>query len=870
MAQRDLTLNIGANTRDLNQALGRMRSDVRKATGNVQAMMKQAGQQMTAALTLPLAAFGANSIKTFASFEQSMAKVKAVSGATAGEFEDLTAKAKQLGASTRFTASEVAGLMLEYSKLGFSSDEIQKVTGATLALAQATDSDLSQAAMVAGSTLRGFGLEADQTGRMVDVMAAAFSSSALDIDAFQASMKFVAPVANAAGVSLENSTAMLAALANAGIKGSQAGTALRRIFTEMADTGLPAAQAIKKLAAEGIELADAKDEVGRNAMSALLVLTKSIPAIEQLTTEYENSEGAAKAMAAIMDDTTEGAFKRMSSALEAVAISFGKSFAPVANAVANAVAGMAAAFSKLPGPIRNVLGVLGLLTAAAGPLLLLGPQLLAARMAFATFRAEIMATRAAMLLMSPAGPLVAVGFVAIAAAAYVLHNRMSKVKEQLSAVEKLERKTSRSHDQEAAKVAGLVKVYKEASEGSALRKSLLIELQAISPQYFGDLDTEKSKLNDVTLAFKKYNEEAKQAAIQKAFSDRMVSIAQSAAEHTISLQKLGLEVQDFKVGTKDIFGNFQEIPTEWLDASSSELMGFAAQMQAAGVDQWALQSAKALAALGLEEDELNKSMAALLENMAGQSSGLEDLGGNASSTATALEAAAAAQERINAAMKAGEKLGLDPDKLNVGGLLAKLGEGADDGSSSAFASMFTLSDEQIAEADASVQKTVDNAKQKLQDFQSQMQSFGMSIAGGIQSVFTQLADGTKSFGQVMGDMLKQLLVKLVAMVAAFAILTALTGGAGMPSLAGFLKGGFGIPDSFTPMADGGIVSGPSHILAGEYPGASNNPEVIAPLSKLKDMIGGGNLTARVSGRDLLFTENRDSRHARRQYTSTLV
>ena len=73
MAQRDLTLNIGASTKDLNAALGRMRRDVRAATGNVQAMMKQAGQQMTAALTLPLAAFGASSIKTFASFEQSMA-----------------------------------------------------------------------------------------------------------------------------------------------------------------------------------------------------------------------------------------------------------------------------------------------------------------------------------------------------------------------------------------------------------------------------------------------------------------------------------------------------------------------------------------------------------------------------------------------------------------------------------------------------------------------------------------------------------------------------------------------------------------------------------------------------------------------------
>ena len=228
----------------------------------------------------------------------------------------------------------------------------------------------------------------------------------------------------------------------------------------------------------------------------------------------------------------------------------------------------------------------------------------------------------------------------------------------------------------------------------------------------------------------------------------------------------------------------------------------------------------------------------------------------------------AAQERLNAAMKTGEKLGLDPNQLNVGGLLGALGEGAGDGTAGVFASQFILSDEEIAAADAGVQTTVDNAKKNLEDFQSSMLAFGQSLAGGIQNVFNQLAQGGQSFGQIMGDILKDLLVKLASMVAAFAVLTVLTGGS-VGTLGSFLKQGFGIPGA-TPMADGGIVSGPSHILAGEYPGAKSNPEVIAPLSKLKGMMGGGNLSARVSGRDLLFTGNRDKNHARRQYTSTLI
>lgn len=792
MAQRDLTLNIGASTKDLNAALGRMRRDVRAATGNVQAMMKQAGQQMTAALTLPLAAFGASSIKTFASFEQSMAKVKAVSGATAGEFEDLNNKAKALGASTRFTASEVAGLMLEYSKLGFSSDEIQKVTGATLALAQATDSDLSQAAMVAGSTLRGFGLEADQTGRMVDVMASAFSSSALDIDAFQASMKFVAPVANAAGVSLENSTAMLSALANAGIRGSQAGTALRRIFTEMADTGLPAADAISKLAAEGIELADAKDEVGRNAMSALLVLTKSIPAIEELTTQYENSEGAAKKMAAIMDDTTEGAFKRMASAMEAVAISFGESFAPAANMIANMVAGLAKAFSEIPGPIRSVLGVLGLLTAAAGPLLLLGPQLIAAAEAFAIFKAAVVGSRLAMLALNPFFPLILVGVTALSAA-YVIYNaRMNKAKRVNDQLTKSLNRARTAHKKLSGELRG-----KAATESTENLKKRLAEL-----------DAQLKENNDV--------------------------------------------VQEASKGA-DIYARLNGESADQINRVSGSIV------KNSGANREAVAAHGAIAKITQERNIL---LAELQDRLDAASDSAED-------DAEAVTKLSAAQERLNAAMKAGEKLGLDPDQLNVSGLLAKLGEGADDGSHSPFASMFVLSDDQIAQADAATQTTVDNAKKRLDDFQKSMQSFGMSLAGGIQSVFSQLQEGSKNFGQIMGDILKQLLVKLASMVVAFAILTALTGG-GVGTLGNFMKSGFGLPGGATPMADGGIVSGPSHILAGEYPGAANNPEVIAPLSKLKGMMGGGNLSARVSGRDLLFTENRDSRHARRQYTSTLI
>ena len=213
--------------------------------------MQQTGKNLSMKLTAPLAALGAVSFNVFKGFEQEMSKVQAVSGATAEEFAALSQNAKDLGASTMFSAREVATLQTEFAKLGFSAKEITKVTGATLALAQASGSDLARSAEVAGSTLRAFGLDASETGRVTDVMAASFSTSALDMETFANSMKFVAPVAKSAGMSIEETSAMLAVLANAGIKGSQAGTSLRRIISEIGASGKPTSEALKDLAAQG-------------------------------------------------------------------------------------------------------------------------------------------------------------------------------------------------------------------------------------------------------------------------------------------------------------------------------------------------------------------------------------------------------------------------------------------------------------------------------------------------------------------------------------------------------------------------------------------------------------------------------------------
>ena len=326
MAKKSLartTISIGANIAGLQRGLKTASASIKRFGGQA----KRIGTTFTAAFSAPITAIGVSAVKTFQGFEAEMSKVKAVSGATAEQFAKLESEAKRLGATTTFTASEVAGLQVEFAKLGFTASEITQVTESTLYLAQAAGTDLARAAEVAGATLRGFGMDASETGHLTDVMAKSFSESALDMESFAEAMKYVAPVASSAGISVEETTAMIELLANAGIKGSQAGTSLRRIISQLGATGGDVAGAIAKLSKEGLNLADAKDEVGRSAQSALLVLSKTIDQLPALTQGLKNADGAAKDMAATMMDNTAGAFKTLQSATEGALIELGDAIA---------------------------------------------------------------------------------------------------------------------------------------------------------------------------------------------------------------------------------------------------------------------------------------------------------------------------------------------------------------------------------------------------------------------------------------------------------------------------------------------------------------------------------------------------------------
>ena len=279
-------------------------------------------------------------ITSFSDFESQMSAVKAISGATDAEFIKLRSSAEKLGATTVFTATQVAQLQEEYARLGFSADEIVQAQAGTISLAAATGESLKSSAETAGSVIRAFGLEALDTGRIVDIMGASFTSSALNLERFSQSMKFVAPVAKAAGFTIEETSAMLAQLADNGLHGSIAGNALKNIMLRLGDAnsklnkklghtvqGLPQfTEALRGMKDGAFGLTDAVDLLDKRSAPAFLALLANIDGLEESLGTLNNAEGAVSRMAAIRLDNLQGDFTLLKSATEGLGIAVGEVF----------------------------------------------------------------------------------------------------------------------------------------------------------------------------------------------------------------------------------------------------------------------------------------------------------------------------------------------------------------------------------------------------------------------------------------------------------------------------------------------------------------------------------------------------------------
>ena len=288
-------------------------------------------------------------VEVFKGYEFEMQKVRAISGANEKEFRKLNKTAQELGRSTFFTAQQVAALQLNFSKLGFTSAEILQVQEAALLGATATGEDLARTATVIGSTVRGFGLDATEGARVADVMAASFTSSALTLEKFQTSMTKVSPVAKLLGMDLEETTAVMGVLTDAGIEASIAGTSLRNIFLKLGDPSSDLAKSIgftvnsgedmvrefRRMRDEGVNVEKMLEIVDVRQVAAISTMIEHIDKIESQTKAFRNSAGAAKDMADIIQASLQGATLKFQSALDGLRIVLVQKIAPALTSTLN-------------------------------------------------------------------------------------------------------------------------------------------------------------------------------------------------------------------------------------------------------------------------------------------------------------------------------------------------------------------------------------------------------------------------------------------------------------------------------------------------------------------------------------------------------
>lgn len=360
-------------------------------------VMQGTGAAMTKYITTPLIGVGVAAAKVGGDFEEQMSRVKAISGATGDTFEQIKQQAIDLGAKTAFSAKESAAGMENLASAGFSAQEIMKAMPGLLDLAAVSGGDVALASENTATALRGFGLEASEAGHVADVFARAAADTNAEVGDMGEALKYVAPVANSMGISLEETAAAIGIMSDAGIKGSQAGTTLRGALSRLArptkamqDTmdnlgvsfydadgkmkPLKTQVELLKKAFEGLTPEQQQNALvtlyGQESLSGMMALIDKGPdSLGKLTKSLKDSDGAADDMARTMQDNMNSSIEQMFGAFESAAIVIQKILAPSIKKVADAISGLVEKFVSAPESTQRLVVAIGAIAIAIGPVL---------------------------------------------------------------------------------------------------------------------------------------------------------------------------------------------------------------------------------------------------------------------------------------------------------------------------------------------------------------------------------------------------------------------------------------------------------------------------------------------------------------------
>ena len=362
------------------------------------------GTTLTTHVTVPVMAAGTAAVKTAADFDSAMSKVAAVSGATGDELDALRDKAREMGAKTKFSASEAADAMNYMAMAGWKTGDMLEGIEGIMNLAAASGEDLATTSDIVTDALTAFGLSAADSGHFADVLAAASSNANTNVSMMGETFKYCAPVAGSLRFSCEDTAQAIGLMANSGIKGSQSGTALRSIMTALAGDVKFCGDAFGEMEiattnqdgsmrelndiladcrvafaqmSESEQASAAQALVGKNAMSGFLALMNAAPsdiqklegAISTCSDEIDGYNGVTEKMAAVMQDNLGGQLTILKSQLQELAISFGEILMPAIRSIVSRIQGLIDKFNALSPATKETIVKIALVAAALGPLL---------------------------------------------------------------------------------------------------------------------------------------------------------------------------------------------------------------------------------------------------------------------------------------------------------------------------------------------------------------------------------------------------------------------------------------------------------------------------------------------------------------------
>lgn len=349
---------------------------------------------------------GTAAVKTAADFDSAMSKVAAVSGAAGSDFDALREKAREMGAKTKFSASEAAEAMNYMAMAGWKTEDMLSGIEGVMNLAAASGEDLATTSDIVTDALTAFGLSASDSGHFADILAAASSNANTNVSMMGETFKYCAPIAGALGFSAEDTAEAIGLMANAGIKESQAGTALRTIMNNLSGDVKICGSSIGEVTvattnadgsmrdlsdiladcrtafsglSESEKAAAAESLVGKNAMSGFLALMNAGEGdINKLSSAIENCDGCAAGMAETMNDNLAGQLQILKSQLEELAISFGDLLMPAIRTIVGWIQKFVDWLNSIDEGTRKVIVTVALAAAAIGPVLIIVGKVISA------------------------------------------------------------------------------------------------------------------------------------------------------------------------------------------------------------------------------------------------------------------------------------------------------------------------------------------------------------------------------------------------------------------------------------------------------------------------------------------------------------